>query len=158
MLKFFYSFFLGLLLLIFVAMGIASFYAGPQAPSYPPVAIGGNAPTPTEQKQIDETYRRQSDAFATKYQPYQRNVSIIALVAALLLLVLSLALHSRVSILADGMLVGSTLTLIYSIIRSFGSESPRYSFVVVSVGIALTLLVGYLKFVKPANGPAKKST
>lgn len=158
MLKFIYSFFLGLLLVIFVGMGVATFYPAPKAPEYPTTLTQRADPGYTpEEKKIDAAYQKQSQDYNKKFQAYNRNVSIIVLVAAIVLLVVSLMLHSRISVLADGLLLGGTFTLVYSIGRSFASEDPKYSFVVVSVGLVVTLAVGYLKFIKPQQAGKKTS-
>lgn len=153
MLKFVYSLFLGILLVIFVGMGVASFYPGPEAPEYPAITSDKSE---ADTAKVEEEYRKKSDAYNTSYQDYSRNVSIVVLIAALVLLVVSLGMHTKISVLADGLLIGGTLTLIYSIIRGVVSQNPRYTFGVVSVGIAITLIVGYLKFVKPATAAAGK--
>lgn len=160
MLKFVYSFFLGLLLVVFVGMGIASFYPAPKAPEYPTTLNTEPSKTDVEfsaeQKQAQKDYDKSYTVYNKKSQHYSRNVSIIALVAAVILLVVSLAVHAKASILADGLLLGGTFTLLYSIGRSFAGEDPKYSFAVATAGIAITMVVGYLKFIKPGSVSAGK--
>ena len=72
------------------------------------------------------------------------------------LVVLGLVLHSKTDVIADGLLLGGVFTLLYSIIRSFGSEDPRYSFLVTSAGLVITMVVGYFKFLKHQTAKAKK--
>jgi hypothetical protein len=157
MLKLVYSFFLGLLLVIFVGMGIATFYGSPKAPEYPRAlevrADPGKEYTVQERK-LDEEYQQASKRYGERIESYNRNVSIIALAAAVVLLVLGLTLHTRIDVLADGLLLGGTFTLVYSIGRSFAGANPKYSFAVTTVGLLVTMIVGYMKFIKPAK-PAK---
>ena len=159
MLKFVYSFFLGLLLAVFVGMGVATFYPSPKAPEYPKVLemvkVAPNEYT-AEERQADETYQAESRAYTQKSEDYNRNVSIITLAAAVVLLVLGLMLEARLGLLSDGLLLGGVFTLIYSIGRSFAGQDPKYSFAVVAVGLLTTLVVGYRKFIKPAPKPSKK--
>ncbi len=81
---------------------------------------------------------------------------MIVLAAAVVLMVLGLTLHTKIDALADGLLLGGTFTLLYSIGRSFASEDPKYSFVVVTTGLIVTMIVGYLKFIKPQPALSKK--
>ena len=107
MLKFVYTFFLGLLLAIFVGFGIATFYPAPKMPEYPHVLqkpLGPGESYSTEQKQADADYQKQSQGYGTMSAIYNRNVSIIALIAAVIFLIVSLGLHTRITILADGLL------------------------------------------------------
>ena len=59
MLKFVYSFFLGLLLVVFVGMGVASFYPSPKAPEYPIVL---------ETNKLINEYSAEERAADQKYQ------------------------------------------------------------------------------------------
>ena len=47
------------------------------------------------------------------------------------------------------MLFGGLLTLGYGIIRGFMSNESKYQFIVVTVGLIITFILGYLKFLKP---------
>ncbi len=159
MLKFVYSLFLGLLLVIFVGMGIASFYGAPKAPEYPKtletVKAGPDEFT-AEQRQADEAYQQATKDYSQRSQDYNRNVSMIAMGAAIVLVVLGLTLHAKTDVIADGLLLGGVFTLLYSIGRSFAGEDPKYSFTVVSVGLIVTVIVGYMKFLQPQAAGAKK--
>ena len=158
MLKLVYSFFLGLLLVIFVGMGVASFYESPKAPEYPRVletVKDGPGVYTDEQRKADEAYQEASKAYNARSEDYNRNVSMIVLGAAVVLVVLGLALHAKTDVIADGLLLGGVFTLLYSIGRSFAGQDPQYSFMVVTIGLIITVIVGYLKFIKP-QAPAKK--
>lgn len=160
MLKFVYSFFLGLLLTVFVGVGVASFYKAPEAPKYPAILENTQASPDeytAEQRQAEEDYQAASKDYNEKSDDYARNVSMIVLAAAVILVVLGLALHSKIDVLADGMLLGGTFTLAYSIFRSFYGDDPSFSFLVITVGLIVTMVVGYLKFIKPLQKPAAKS-
>lgn len=150
MLKFVYSFFLGLLLVIFVGMGVATFYPAPKSPEYPQVLqTSGGKEYNAQQRVADATYQKQSKAYALKSNDYNRNVSMIVLACAVVLVAIGLTMHSRTPVLDDGLLLGGVFTLLYSIGRSFAGGDPKYSFAVVTVGLAVTIVMGYLKFIKP---------
>lgn len=159
MLKFVYSFFLGLLLVVFVGMGVASFYPAPDAPEYPrsleTASVRPDGYT-DEQRAADEKYQADSKDYSARINDYNRNVSMIVLAAAVILVVLGLTMHAKTDVIADGLLLGGTFTLLYSIGRSFAGGDPKYSFMVTSVGLIITMVVGYLKFISPQEVSKKK--
>jgi hypothetical protein len=163
MLKFVYSFFLGLLLVVFVGMGVATFYPAPKAPD---TTLGYSTPLTydpehnPEDAKVQAKFQKQTEqewqSYQKKLENYNRNVAMIVLGAAVVMSVLGLALEQRVGVLAGGLLLGGVFTLLYSIGRSFAGQDPRYSFIVVSAGLAITVVVGYLKFIKPQAHATKK--
>lgn len=155
MLQFVYSFFLGLLLAVFVGLGVASFYQSPKAPEYPiSIETKAGQEETEDQRAAREKYDADYKAYNENFEDYSRNVSMIVLGAAVILVVLGLTLHSKTDVIADGLLLGGTFTLLYSIIRSFMGGDPKYSFSVVSIGLVITVIVGYMKFIKPQQRPA----
>lgn len=153
MLKVVYSFFLGLLLAVFVGMGVATFYQAPKAPEYPVVLETGKNPDEytAEQRAADDSYQAAYRDYMESADDYDRNVAIVVLAAAVVLVVFGLALHAKTDVIADGLLLGGTFTLLYSIIRSFATDDPKYTFLVASAGLIITMVVGYYKFIKPSQ-------
>lgn len=157
-LKVLYSIFIGLLVALFVGLGIAAFYPGPTAPEYPSelsdsrpvIPEGQTAPVETEEQ---KALRKQYDADQKQYREdnaaYNRRVSIVSLIAAVIVLVTALALVNTLHLISDGLLLGGVLTLAYSIIRGFMGENNIYRFTVVAIGLIITLIIGYIKFIKP---------
>lgn len=159
MLKLIYTFFLGVLIAIFVGMGVATFYPEPKYPEYPrSLQYSSNDEFTAEQKQLDKQYTKDVDAYTKKQKDYDRNISIIVLSAAVIILVVSLVIHPKMDVVSDGLLLGGIFTLLYSIGRSFSADSPKVSFAVVTVGLIVTIVLGYRKFVKPqlAEATSKK--
>ncbi len=149
-----YTLFLGLLVALFVGVGIAALYPGPTAPQ-PPAAITKPmiAPGSTESagatRQQNEFQQAQND-YQAQRKAYDRNVSLIALAAAVLLLTLGLTLFKSVPLMDDSLTLGAVFTLIYSIIRGFSSDN-LFRFLVVSVGLAMAAFLGYVRFAHPAR-------
>ncbi len=149
LLRYGYVVFIGILLALFIGVGIAAFYPGPQTPEY-------SYPQPKELTATDSATTRQEDLkqqaewkqFQVKSEDYNKNVAMIAIVFSLLALVTSLLFAKYISLLADGVLLGSVFTLIYAIIRSFGTQDFKFMFIVISVGLAIALFLGYRKFIK----------
>jgi len=74
---------------------------------------------------------------------------MIALVAAIIILVASLTLFSKIKMIADGILLGGVFTTAYSIIRVLMSEDSKFRFLIVTIGLIIALVLGYIKFVRP---------
>lgn len=143
---------MGVLIVIFVGVGISAFYPAPDSPDYPTNATYYEAKEPTEeqiasQKKFDE----ENKAYMENMKPYNRNVSIMTLAASVILLVISMVYEKKISILADGVMMGGLFALIYSIGRGFASEDNKYVFMTVSIGLAVAFYLGYRRFVKPQS-------
>lgn len=158
-LKTVYTIFLGLLLAIFVGVGIAAFYPGPKPPETPRLLKLYNLPTEPLKDEVmtaqlqkeQEEFDKALKIFEEKMERYNRDVSIISLVSAILILMTSLILSRQILIIADGLLLGGVITLLYSVARVFGSGDDKLRFVVVSVGLLISLILGYLKFIQPSK-------
>ena len=160
-LKYIYTVFLGILLATFVGVGIAAFYPQPKYPQYPPMfapqavkpfseAQNDSTQAALLQKQEQESYRISQD-FQKLSEDYNKNVSVISLTSAIIILLLSLTLVKNLIYIADGTLLGGVLTLLYSIVRGFGSQDDMFRFVVVTIGLLIALILGYIKFIKPST-------
>lgn len=144
-----YTFFLGILLAIFVGMGISTFYPSPSRPEYPAElkTIYKEPSKEQEVKQIEfEEKNRQFDNEILG--PYNRNVSIIALFSAVILLIISLVTQNKIKVIANGVMLGGFFTLLYSLGRGFASQDSKYTFVASTIGLMVALFLGYTKFVK----------
>lgn len=152
MIKYIYTFFLGLLLSVFVGVGIATFYPAPKAPDYFAMSSQPITSTSTpEEKAKSEAEQQQMKDYQSAMAIYNRNASSIALGIAILILIVSLAFTDHLQILADGLLLGGVFTLVYSIGRGFASEDVKYQFVITSIGLIVALVLGYLKFIRPKS-------
>lgn len=148
MLKLIYTFFLGLLLAIFIGVGIATFYPGPQTPDVPPaleISKPSTELSPEERRQQEE-YNQQWREYRDDQKIYSRNISLIALVFSLTFLVISLVFAKQLTVLSDGFLLGGLFLLLYSIGNVFVSEDAKYRFIVVSAGLFVAIILGYIKF------------
>ena len=151
MLKILYTLFLGLLIALFVGLGIDAFYPGPKAPDYP-IALDTTKPGCEEDAQTQAArlkYDQDMKNFNDASKPYSRNVSMMSLAFAIVIMIASLALFSKIKMMADGILLGGVFTTVYSIIRGLMSEDSRFRFLIVTVGLLIALVLGYLKFIRP---------
>lgn len=153
-LKTIYIFLIGIFLTVFVGVGIVTFYPEPKYPETPKTIkyeYLNNDKEKISEEAIAEMEKY--DAINLEYQKnlkiYNRNVSIIALTASIIIVTISLTIFKNVVVITDGLLLGGVLTLIYSVIRGFGSDDNIFRFVVVSMGLVTSLLLGYIKFIQP---------
>lgn len=151
-----YTFFIGILVTVFVGVGIDTFYKAPEPPETPtalklyrqPVEVGTETTMSAELEREQIAYDRDFEAYQKEEQNYNKNVSIIALIAAIIVLVISLMLFKQLLIISDGLLLGGVFTLLYSVVRVFASGDDTVRFVVVTVGLIVALGLGYKKFIK----------
>lgn len=158
-LQFIYTLFIGILVATFVGLGIDAFYERPQPPeyprelSYPQKMEDPNKPfiETEEGRRIQQEFEQRQKEYDTQFKNYNQNVSIIALVLSVVILIVSLTLMKNLQLLSDSLLLGGLLTLLYSVIRGFMTDSSKFRFSVVAAGLVAALLVGYVKFVRPAK-------
>ncbi len=146
-----YALFLGLIIALFFGLGISAFYEAPKVPDYPTTSVMQTKEATEEQIQAEKDYEKSIKAYEEEAATYSRNVSMITLGLAVLAMTISLAFLDDIFVMANGVLLGGVFTLIYSMIRGFMSEDTKYRFIIVSVGLAITLALGYLKFIKKPN-------
>lgn len=113
-----FAFFLGLVLVGFVAIGISTFY-----------------PEPSWESQV-------------AHDAWQVNNGIIMLVCATILLAVSLFLPEDQGVLSNGILLGGIFTMLGAVGVTFGAQQGVMRFVVITVALAITVAIGYLKFVR----------
>lgn len=156
MIKYIYSVFLGLLLAIFIGVGISVFYQPPAEPKYPNELNYSQQKEPTtDQREAEKVYGLKMEVWNKQMEPYHRNVSIIALIAAVILIGIGMLMGDKLRILADGVMLGGVFTLVYSLIQGFMSNNTKYSFMVVTVALIAVITLGYLKLIKPHEKTAK---
>lgn len=149
MIRYIYTFFVGLFLAIFVGMGIEVFYPSPAPLQEPTVyqSIGKDGPTVAQQKEIDEFDAKRKEHEQRQYH-HNKYVSIIVLMCAVIILAIALSLSDRLGTIADGILLGGIFTLLYGIIRGMSTDSNKYRFLIATIGLGTTIALGYLKFVR----------
>ena len=157
MLKLLYIFLIGIFLAVFVGVGIAAFYPEAKYPE-PPVILKYNTAEAIKDEAQFAEFKAEAEKFdkvEKEYQAnsriYNRNVSVLALGAAIIMVAASLTFFKSILLIADGVLLGGVFTLVYSVIRGFGTDDNMFRFIVVSVGLFISLFLGYVKFIKPSK-------
>ncbi len=151
MIKFIYTLFLALLIALFVGLGVDTFYPGPEAPKYPLELdqIKQGCEETLEQQTLRKEFNQAQEKFMEESKPYNRDASIILLVASIIILISSLTLLAKIKMIADGILLGGVFTTVYGIIRGLMSESSQFRFSIVAIGLIIALVLGYIKFIRP---------
>lgn len=148
-----YTLFLALLISLFFGLGVSAFYPSPKSPEFSaPLSVPAKEGVLTQsQEQLDAQvkFEKEQKDYTTRSNTYNRNVSVITLGLAVLALVLSLSFLNSIYVISNGLLLGGVFTLIYSIGRGFMTADTQYRFVIVTVGLLITLALGYIKFIKP---------
>jgi hypothetical protein len=145
-----YTIFLALLVVLFVGLGIDAFYPSPQYPEYPiELQKIGPADETAEQEKIRIDFEQNQRKYEQESKSYSQNVSIISLLASIIILIISLTLLNKIEIMADGILLGGVLTIMYSVIRGVMTENSQFRFLIVTIGIIIAFILGYIKFIKP---------
>lgn len=150
LLKLIYTLFLALIIALFVGLGIDAFYPGPKSPEYPVElqSFKETCEATPEQKTAQAKYDQEQKDYIKKSKPYNRNVSIISITSAILILIISLVLLSKIKMIADGILLGGVFTTVYGIIRGLMSEDTKFRFLIVTIGLIIALILGYIKFIR----------
>ena len=82
-----------------------------------------------------------------KQEQRERNVSLISLLIAVVVVALGAGLSGRLPVIAEGLLLGGLFTLVYSIGWSF-MRSPKTAIIPVGIGLIMTIALGCVKFVR----------
>jgi hypothetical protein len=150
-LKVVYIIFLALIIALFVGLGIAAFYETPKRPEQNSLAQETNFAKDPSPKAIEaqKDFEKQMKEYEQNtLGPYNRNVAIITIVVAVLIMTLGLLLSMQFVVLSDGLLLGGVLTLVYSIIRAAQANNIRFTFIIVAVALIVTVALGFWKFVR----------
>ena len=74
----------------------------------------------------------------------------------MVVLAISLLLAEHLGVIADGLLLGGIFTLLYGVGRGMDTDSNKYRFLVATIGLAVTLVLGYVKFSRHPLVESKK--
>jgi uncharacterized membrane protein len=124
-----FAFFLGLVVVAFVGIGVNTFYP---EPAY-------------------------VDGRPDSYVGWQLTTGVILLICATIILAVSLFLPEAQGVLSNGLLLGGVFTMIYAVGVTVSSNASVLRFVVVAIALAVTIAIGWLKFTRrrPVAAPAE---
>ena len=115
-----FAFFLGLVVVAFVGIGVNTFYPEPDY----------------------------VDGRPAQYLDWRLTTGVVLLICATVILAISLFLPELQAVLSNGILLGGVFTMIYAVGVTVSSNASIVRFIVVAVALAVTIGIGYLKFVR----------
>ena len=156
LLRYIYTLFIGLLFVAFIGFGIEAFYPIPEPPDYPlelrkPYPAKEEDLTLAEKQELNKAALENEEkqkGFETARKQHNKNVSVVALASSIVAMAISFVFLRKILLISDGLLLGGVFSLIYSIIRGFDARDNMFRFIIVSIGLAVSLFFGYLKFVR----------
>jgi hypothetical protein len=137
-LKIIFTLFIGVMVALFVGLGIVAFYP---SPVYPDVMWQENM-TEKQTAAIQAAEAAYQEAVRARNQI----VSIVVTAVAVLIMVGSMFLEKRNLTLTNGLLLGGLFSLIYGSTVGFSAGSAMVTFITVGVGLAAVIVVGVRRF------------
>lgn len=159
--KLIYTFILGVVIALFVGVGVSAFYEPPKEPEYPIITSSYKEPAGEISKEDaakQEQFERDMRAYSEIRQGYERNVSVILLGLAVVTITIGLVFSRQIGFLSDGILLGGLFTLVHALIRGFAADDTKYLFAASTVAVAVVLYLGYRRFGKGQLVTKSKST
>jgi len=175
-----FSFFLGLMVLAFIGVGVNTFYPSPatqQEKAQQEISRKIDAiNTANQNKSLDATAQAQitklqneqnalQDNIDAAQKMWARNTSIILVIFATLVMSISLVRSEQLRVLSNGLLLGGLFTMLYGTGWVIFSGNSTARFVVIAFALLVAIGLGYLKFVRRhaenptlAVEPAKAAT
>lgn len=167
-----FSFFLGLMVLAFIGIGVNTFYPQPEYRESPELqnlyreqeriwtGARGEELSAADQARVDELQEQISELQAEQErarQDWSRNTSIVLIVFATMVMGISLVRSEQLRVISNGLLLGGLFTMVYGVGWIIASGESLARFAVIVFALAVTMALGYLKFVygkEAATGPA----
>jgi len=137
-LKIIFTLFIGVMVALFVGLGIEAFYP---SPVYPDVMWQENM-TDKQTAAIQAAEAAYQEAVRVRNQI----VSIVVTAIAVIIMVASMFLEKRNLTLTNGLLLGGLFSLIYGSTVGFSAGSAMVTFITVGVGLAAVVVVGVRRF------------
>jgi hypothetical protein len=171
-----FAIFLGLMVTAFVGVGVYTFYPPPDKQYRAQIvsldrqqeAIRNSRPdaalTPDDrariQKLVDERNKVQDLSRKTS-EAWASRTSIILVSLATVAMVIALVAVAQLPVISNGLLMGGVFTMLYGVGWVIASGTSTARFIVMTFALAITLALGYLRFVRrrasvvaPAPGTA----
>ena len=159
-----FSFFLGLMVVAFVGVGVNTFYPSPtetyqkqqteiqrQMEALSVKNANGRSVDATTQAQTAALQKQQNalqDKIETEMKGWARNTSIILVLFATLVMGVSLMLNEQLRVISNGLLLGGLFCMVYGAGWVIFSGNSVARFVVILFALVVALGLGYLKFVR----------
>lgn len=158
-----FSFFVGLMVLAFIGVGVNTFYESPeqrfsdqeqklfrQQQEINPKGDPGQL-TASERAKYDELQKQIDDLQKERQrlmEVWARNTSIVLVLFATIVMSVSLVRSEQLKVLSNGLLLGGLFTMLYGTGWVVFSGSSTARFFVVLFALVVTIALGWAKFVR----------
>jgi len=158
-----FSFFLGLMVLAFIGVGVNTFYPSPaethQKQMQELQRQRDELNLRTEGRSLDTAKQAEMDRLIAEQNALQRTIeaeekgwarvtSIILVVFATLVMSVSLVRSEQLRVLSNGLLLGGLFTMIYGVGWVVFSGNSVVRFAAMAFALAVAISLGYVKFVR----------
>jgi hypothetical protein len=165
-----FSFFLGLMVVAVVGVGVNTFYPEPadvhqaeqqelwremeavQPKTMAPVEL--DAETQAKLAALQARQNELQDRIAAEREGWARNTSIVLVLFATVVMSVSLVRNDQLRVLSNGLLLGGLFTMVYGAGWVVFSGHSIARFFVVLFALAVTVGLGWLKFVRYRAQPS----
>lgn len=165
-----FGFFLGLMVTSFIGVGVYTFFPPPDRPFRDRITAlsrqqqeirvtrGPENLSPEDRQRIQEL-QRQIDAIEDESrvasEPWGRRTSIILIALATLAMAVSLLRAVQLPVISNGLLLGGVFTMVYGVGWIIATDSSTVRFFVMTAALAITLGLGYVRFVRQQSRPVE---
>ena len=164
-----FSFFLGLMVLAFIGVGVNTFYPSPATQREQAQqkidrqieainAVNQNKSLDAaQQAQIQKLQNERNalqDVIDADMKIWARNTSIILVIFATLVMSVSLVRSEQLRVLSNGLLLGGLFTMLYGTGWVIFSGNSTARFLVIAFALLVAIGLGYAKFVRRHAEPA----
>jgi hypothetical protein len=167
-----FSFFLGLMVTAFVGVGVYTFHPPGtefdrqiEELSRQEQTIRAATPrgelTTEEQDQVQALADQRTEVMEAREaarNAWGRTTSIILIVLATLAMAISLVRAEQLPVISNGLLLGGVFTMVYGVGWIVATDTSVTRFVVMTAALAITLALGYVRFVRGRAAPAAART
>ena len=158
-----FSFFLGLMVLAFVGVGVNTFYPSPsdqhqaeqqdiqQQIEALNVKSNGRSLDATQQAEMDRLTAKQNAlqrVTDAEMKGWARDTSIVLVIFATLVMGVSLVRSEQLRVLSNGLLLGGLFTMLYGTGWVIFSGNSGARFAVITFALLVAIGLGYMKFVR----------
>lgn len=158
-----FGIFLGLMVTVFIGVGVYTFHPSPQEQHQrrrveldrqEQAIRTAKAPddlTPADRTRLQEIQserNRAQDVGQLAFKAWGRTTSIVLIVLATLTMAVSLVRADQLPVISNGLLMGGVFTMLYGVGWIVVTDTSTTRFVVMSAALVITLALGYLRFVR----------
>lgn len=166
-----FGFFLGLMVTSFIGVGVYTFYPPPDRPLRDTITSlnrqqqeiratkAPNDLSPADRENIQELQRQidhAQDQSRGAGEAWGRRTSIILIALATVAMAVSLLRAVQLPVISNGLLLGGVFTMVYGVGWIIATDSSTVRFFVMTAALAITLGLGYVRFVRQQHrGPVE---